>query len=172
MPGQHVHDGGLPVPCIPAARSHFIKVKADYLGIAQIKLSGIFQNCVGVNGIQNGRPYFHAQFFFIGMLDTGVLDELGRHVIHDRHGVALRLNRLMDESAPEQRVNDFPPGGFVVQADIFLNDERVQIRQGVRVVQVRLVLVRPLFIGKADSSAEHVRHFGGGRLGIQRSRQE
>ena len=76
MPGQHIHDGGLTIRRGTAARSHFIKVEADDLSVAEVELRGFLQDDIGVDGIQKGAPDIEDEIFVIGVLDAFVLPDL------------------------------------------------------------------------------------------------
>ena len=142
MPGQHIHDGGLTIRRGTAARSHFIKVEADDLSVAEVELRGFLQDDIGVDGIQKGAPDIEDEIFVIGVLDAFVLPDLRADIRQQRHGVALGLQGLMDIAPFKQSIDHFPPGRGSVTAYAFFRDEGVQLRKHVRLVKSGVMVRR------------------------------
>ena len=76
MSGQHVHDCRLPVCGRPSARSHFIKIEADYLGIANIELCRFLEQRISLNGIRQSTPDAENGRRLIGVLNPCILAKL------------------------------------------------------------------------------------------------
>lgn len=62
MSCQHIHYSGLAIRYLSAARRDFIKVKADNLRIAQIKLCGLLQNWICVYRIKQRLAHIIPQY--------------------------------------------------------------------------------------------------------------
>ena len=172
MPGQHIHDGGLTIRRGTAARSHFIKVEADDLSVAEVELRGFLQDDIGVDGIQKGTPDIEDEIFVIGVLDAFVLPDLRADIRQQRHGVALGLQGFMDIAPFKQSIDHFPPGRGSVPAYAFFRDEGVQLRKHVRLVKPGVMVVGEFLIGEINRSAYESGNTVGRSRDIQRRGQQ
>ena len=113
-----------------------------------------------------------AGLLVIGVQNALVLLDLRRYVAQQGHGVALRLNGLVDESPLEQRIHDLPPRRIVRQSDVLPAYQRVKFRQGAFLIQARLVFVRKFVIRETDGALHDTGHILRGSRRVQRSAEQ
>lgn len=91
--------------------------------------------------------------FLISVLDALVLPNLRSHIGQQRHGIALRLQCLMHMTPFKKPIHHFPPGGGSVAADAFMDNEVMQFRQHIGLIEAGMIAVREFLIGKVNGPA-------------------
>ena len=110
--------------------------------------------------------------FLIGVLDALVLPNLRPHIGQQRHGVSLRLQCLMHIPPLKKPIDHFPPGGGSVAADAFMDNEVMQFRQHIGLIEPGMIAVGEFLVGKVNGPAYQTRHAVRRSRDIQRRGQQ
>ena len=98
--------------------------------------------------------------FLIGVLDALVLPNLRPHIGQQGYGVSLRLQCLMHIPPLKKPIDHFPPGGGSVASDAFMDNEFMQFRQHIGLIEPGMIAVREFLVGKVNGPAYQTRHAG------------
>ena len=94
------------------------------------------------------------------------------HIGQKGHGVSLGLQGFMDMTALKKGIDHFPPACGGIAADTFLDNEFMQFRHRVGLVEPGMIAVGKFFVGEVNGPAYQARHTVRRSRDIQRRGQQ